>query len=87
MLRTSPDSALVEVEHVSMASLGVATEQHREVFMRAGNAGTKELGCESIMLAGTVLALIFNKTFNPGFRVFNCSEVLAAAIAQCAMRS
>jgi aspartate racemase len=69
-----------------MASLGVATEQHREVFVRAGNVLTKDLGCEAIMLAGTDLALVFNSQSDPGFRVFDCAEVHAEAIAQCAIR-
>jgi aspartate racemase len=55
--------------------------------MRAGKVLTKELGCESVMLAGTDLALVFNSKSDPGFPVFDCAEVHAAAIAQCAMRS
>jgi aspartate racemase len=83
-----PTTELLEVHnaYVSMASSGAATEQHREVFLRVGNALTKEYGCESIMLAGTDLALVFNKKSNPGFRVLDCAEVHAAAIAQFAMR-
>ena len=84
-----PTNELLEVHnaYVSMASLGVATEQHREVFLRAGNVLTKERGCEAILLAGTDLALVFNSQSDPGFRVFDCAEVHAAAIAQCAARS
>jgi hypothetical protein len=37
------------------------------------------------MLAGTDLALGFNKNFDPGFPFLDCAEVHAAAIAQCAM--
>ena len=83
-----PTAALLDEVHnayVSMASLGAATEQHREVFVRAGNTLTNELGCESIMLAGTDLALVFNNKSDPGFRVFDCAEVHAAAIVQFAM--
>jgi aspartate racemase len=82
-----PITDLLEVHnaYVSMASLGVATEQHREVFTRAGNTLTKELGCETIMLAGTDLALVFNQKFDPGFSVFDCAEVHALAIAKCAI--
>jgi aspartate racemase len=81
-----PTTELLEVHnaYVSMASSGAATEQHREVFMRSGNALTKEYGCEAIMLAGTDLALVFNKKSDPGFRVLDCAEVHAAAIARCA---
>lgn len=84
----APTAQLLEVHnaYVSMASLGVATEQHREVFMRAGHALTQELGCESILLAGTDLALIFNNQSNPSFSVLDCAEVHASAIAQWAMR-
>lgn len=83
-----PAAELQEVHdaYVAMASMGVATEQHREVFMRAARALIDQHGCESIMLAGTDLALVFNKKSDPGFRIFDCAEVHAAAIAQCAMR-
>ncbi|MFC0225467.1 aspartate/glutamate racemase family protein [Serratia aquatilis] len=83
----SPARELVEVHnaYISMASSGVATEQHHEVFMRAGNSLIKEHGCESIMLAGTDLALVFNKKTDPGFRFLDCAEVHAAAIARSAM--
>ena len=62
----APVNDLLEVHeaYVSMASVGIATPGHREVFMRAGNALTSEHGCESIMLAGTDLALIFQKGFD-----------------------
>ena len=81
-----PTAELLEVHnaYISMASSGLATEQHREVFMRAGNALIREHGCEAIMLAGTDLALVFNKKSNPGFPDLDCAEVHAAAIAQCA---
>lgn len=69
---------------VVMASSGIATEQHREVFLRAGKSLVNEYGCESILLAGTDLALVFNKKFDPGFPLLDCAEVHAAAIAQCA---
>jgi aspartate racemase len=78
---------LLEVHeaYVSMASAGIATPGHREVFMRAGNALTSEHGCESIMLAGTDLALVFRKGVDPGFDTLDCAEVHAAAIANAAM--
>jgi aspartate racemase len=80
------DQLLLEVHnaYVAMASSGIATEQQREVFLRVGNALVKEHGCESILLAGTDLALVFNKKFDPGFPILDCAEVHAAAIAQCA---
>ena len=73
--------------YVCMASAGVAIAQHREVFVRAGKTLTNMYGCESIMLAGTDLTLVFNKDNNPGFETFDCAEVHAAAIANIAARS
>jgi aspartate racemase len=83
----APMNDLVEVHeaYVSMASAGVATPEQREVFMRAGNALTTTHGCESIMLAGTDLALVFEKGVDPGFDTFDCAEAHAAAIASLAM--
>jgi aspartate racemase len=78
------DLLVVHNAYVSMASSGAATEQHREVFVRAGNTLTKESGCEAIMLAGTDLALVFNKNSDPWFPVLDCAEVHAAAITRCA---
>ena len=57
-----------------------------EVFVRAGAALVNDHGCESVMLAGTDLALVFNKRSDPGFPFLDCAEVHAAAIAQFAMR-
>jgi hypothetical protein len=37
------------------------------------------------MLAGTDLALVFNKDVHPGFETFDCAEAHAAAIANAAM--
>jgi aspartate racemase len=78
---------LLEVHeaYVSMASAGIATPGHREVFMRAGNALTRTQGCESIMLAGTDLALVFARGADPGFVTLDCAEAHAAAIANLAM--
>jgi aspartate racemase len=83
-----PTTDLLEVHnaYVSMASSGVATQQQREVFIRAGNTLIREQGCESILLAGTDLALVFNTKSDPGYPFLDCAEVHAAAIAQCAMR-
>ena len=83
----APMNDLLEVHeaYVSMASAGVATPEQREVFMRAGNALTTKHGCESIMLAGTDLALVFEKGVDPGFGTFDCAEAHAAAIASLAM--
>ena len=83
-----PAGNVLEVHdaYVSMASTGIATPEHREVFMRAGKTLTGTYGCESIMLAGTDLALVFRKDDNPGFDTFDCAEVHAAAIANLAMK-
>jgi len=82
-----PVNDLLEVHeaYVSMASAGIATPEHREVFLRAGNALASAHGCESIMLAGTDLALVFQKGVDPGFETLDCAEVHAAAIANAAM--
>jgi hypothetical protein len=53
--------------------------------MRAGNALTRTHGCESIMLAGTDLGLVFTKGLDPGFVTLDCAEAHAAAIASLAM--
>jgi len=84
-----PAGNLLEVHdaYVSMAAAGVATPVHREVFMRVGKTLTSEYGCESIMLAGTDLALVFKKDQSPGFEIFDCAEVHAEAIAKIAMKS
>jgi aspartate racemase len=84
-----PAGNLLEVHdaYVSMASAGIATPEHREVFIRAGKALTHEYGCESILLAGTDLALVFRKDEKPGFDTFDCAEAHAAAIAKVAMKS
>jgi aspartate racemase len=83
----APVDDLLEVHaaYVSMASAGIATSEHREVFMRAGSVLASEHGCESIMLAGTDLALVFPQGGNPGFDTLDCAGVHAAAIANAAM--
>lgn len=73
--------------YVSMASAGMATPEHREVFIEAGKSMSRAHGCESILLAGTDLALVFKKGDNPGFETFDCAEAHAAAIARIAMQS
>lgn len=83
-----PAGNLLEVHdaYISMATAGVASPEHREVFMRAAKT-LCEQGCESIMLGGTDLALVFKKDQNPGFEIFDCAQVHAEAVAQVAMRS
>jgi aspartate racemase len=75
----------VHEAYVSMAAAGVAAPEHREVFIRVGHDLTSTHGCESIMLAGTDLALVFNKRVDPGFDTIDCAEAHAAAIANAAM--
>jgi len=79
------DLAEVHEAYVAMASAGVATPAQREVFMRAGRSLTRDEGCESIMLAGTDLALVFGKNVEPGFDILDCAEAHVAAIANAAM--
>jgi aspartate racemase len=75
----------VHEAYVAMASAGVASPAHREVFMRAGQSLVREYGCESILLAGTDLALVFSKGVEPGFDVLDCAGVHAKAIAAVAL--
>ena len=78
-----PAGNLLEVHdaYVSMAAAGIATPEHREVFMRTGKTLAGAYGCESIVLAGTDLALVFKKDQNPGPETFDCAEAHAGAIA------
>lgn len=73
--------------YVAMAIAGAATNEQREVFLQAGRLLTTEHGCESILLAGTDLGLVFNSAFDARFVTFDCAEVHAAAIADIAMSS
>ena len=73
--------------YVAMATAGAATNEQREVFLQAGRLLTTEHGCESILLAGTDLGLVFNSGFDARFVTFDCAEVHAAAIADMAMSS
>lgn len=83
----APADELAEVHeaYVVMASAGVATAAHREVFVRAGMSLTRTHGCESILLAGTDLALVFGKGVEPGFDILDCAGAHAVAIANAAM--
>jgi aspartate racemase len=83
----APTDDLTEVHeaYVAMASAGVATAAHREVFLRVGLSLTRNQGCESILLAGTDLALVFGKGVEPGFEILDCAEAHAAAIALAAL--
>jgi aspartate racemase len=83
----APAGELTDVHeaYVAMASAGVASPAHREVFMRAGQSLVREHGCESILLAGTDLALVFSKGVEPGFDVLDCAEAHAKAIAAVAL--
>jgi aspartate racemase len=83
----APGDELMEVHeaYVAMASAGIASPAHREVFMRAGQSLVRKHGCQSILLAGTDLALVFNKGVDPGFDVLDCAEAHAKAIAAVAL--
>jgi aspartate racemase len=83
----APVNDMLEVHeaYIAMASAGIATPEHREVFMQAGNTLTNIHRCESILLAGTDLALVFQKGVDPGFDTLDCAEVHAAAIANAAI--
>lgn len=83
----APAMGLVDVHeaYVSMATAGAATPAHRDVFMKAGSALTRDQGCEAVMLAGTDLALVFKSGENPGFETLDCAALHADAIASAAM--
>ena len=85
----APVEMLSEVHnaYVAMATAGAATNEQREVFLQAGRLLTNEHGCESILLAGTDLGLVFNSGFDARFVTLDCAEVHAAAIADMAMSS
>lgn len=70
--------------YVAMAAAGVALPGHRAVFLNAGRALTQVQGCESVLLAGTDLALVFRDGDNAGFATLDCAAVHAAAIATIA---
>jgi aspartate racemase len=46
---------------------------------------TRDHGCESILLAGTDLALVFTNDVDPGFATFDCAQAHATAIARVAI--
>jgi aspartate racemase len=81
----SQDLLQVHEAYVAMASAGVATLAQRDVFLCAGISLTREGGCESVLLAGTDLALVFGRGFEAGFNTLDCAEVHATAIAKLAM--
>lgn len=83
----APADELMQVHeaYVAMASAGVASPVHREVFMRTGQSLVGKYGCESILLAGTDLTLVFGKDVEPGFDVLDCAEAHAKAIAAVAL--
>lgn len=82
-----PVENLAEVHdaYVAMAAGGTATPEHCEVFIRTGQTLVNTYGCESVMLAGTDLALVFKKGQNFGFETFDCAEAHAEVIAEAAM--
>jgi aspartate racemase len=79
------DLLAVHEAYIAMASAGVVTESQRQVFMKAGHDLTARAGCESVLLAGTDLALVFTNSVNPGFNTLDCAGLHAAAIASAAM--
>lgn len=83
----APGSDLTQVHdaYVAMATAGVASAAQRDVFMRAGRSLVDEHGCESILLAGTDLALVFGPGAEPGFDVLDCAAAHAEAIAALAL--
>jgi aspartate racemase len=85
VIAPSHDLLQVHEAYVAMASAGKATAAQKEVFLRAGMSLTREDGCESVLLAGTDLALVFGGGFAAGFDTLDCAEAHAKAIANLAM--
>jgi aspartate racemase len=85
----APMDNLIEVHdaYVAMATAGAASAAQREVFLRTGKTLVESQGCETIMLAGTDLALVFKKDNNFGFHTVDCAKLHAQAIAVAAMAS
>jgi aspartate racemase len=79
------DLVAVHDAHVAMASAGAATPANREVFNRAGTSLTRTQGCESVLLAGIDLALVFGKGVQSGFDTLDCAETHARTIADVAL--
>jgi aspartate racemase len=85
----APDADVLTAVHdayVAMASAGVATAEHRDIFFHAGQDLAQKQGCESVLLAGTDLALVFKPGASHGFDFLDCAQVHAAAIAEVAQR-
>jgi aspartate racemase len=85
VIAPSHDLAQVHDAYVAMAGAGKATSAQTEVFLRAGMSLTRENECESVLLAGTDLALVFGRGFEAGFDTLDCAEAHATAIANLAM--
>ncbi len=85
VIAPSHDLLQVHEAYVAMASAGRATSAQREIFLRAGMSLTRDDGCQSVLLAGTDLALVFGPGFEAGFDTLDCAEAHATAIANLAM--
>lgn len=71
----------VHNDYVEMAIAGIATDNHRETFMRAGAQMCREQDADAVLLAGTDLFLAFNG-YDCDFNVIDCAEIHIAALAE-----
>ena len=77
---------LEQVHHayVDMATSGIATQDHQNIFDTAGTTLISEQGADAIMLGGTDLALVYNEGHSP-FPVLDCAAVHVDAIFERAV--
>ena len=76
----------VHEAYITMAAAGAVTEQQIEVFQSAGKALVEKQNCESIILAGTDLALVYTDDFDAGFCILDCAKLHAHEIVKWAQR-
>lgn len=67
--------------YVEMAISGTATDEHRDIFMRAGRQMFQDQGAEAVLLAGTDLFLAF-EGYDCDFNVLDCAKVHIGALAE-----
>ena len=69
-----------------MAAAGNVTEQQKQVFQSAGKSLIEDMDCESILLAGTDLALVYTDNVDAGFPIMDCAKLHALEIVKWAQR-
>lgn len=69
--------------YVAMAASGRVTDTQCAAFFAADKKLVADLGCQTVMLAGTDLGLAFDG-HTRDFRIFDCARPCADAIAAAA---